>query len=112
MERVPRRERIKFVFDQQTHYEPFARIMFRVLKENRTPSGEPRLAGVEFVPREDTQLTQPGDYLAYAIAQTYRDPRSLKSNLCAPIVIGLPNNNPIAVPLTRDLVRYALSCSQ
>lgn len=109
MQQVPSHERIKFVFDQQTQYEPFTRTMFRVLEEHKTPNGKPRLAGVEFVSRGDTQLTQPGDYLAYAIAQNYRDPISEKSDLCAPIVVALPANSPIAVVLTRELVRYALS---
>jgi hypothetical protein len=53
-------------------------------------------------------LTQPADYLAYAIAQVYADPHSLRSNLCAPIMQydflkAIP-----AIP-SREQVREALS---
>jgi hypothetical protein len=63
---------------------------------------------IEFTAHDSNMLTQPADYLAYAIAQVYADPHSLRSNLCAPIMQydflkAIP-----AIP-SREQVREALS---
>ena len=111
LDRLPREERIKFVFDEQTTYKEMVRVIFRVLKKYRTPNGKPRLAGVEFVSK--SLLTQPGDYLAYAITQVNRDKHSLKASWCAPIILEMvkPGVAPISAEpdseFLRDVIRYA-----
>jgi hypothetical protein len=105
----PVEERIKFVFDAQTIYKDFVHLIFRTLKKYKTPSRKPRLAGVEFVSK--SILTQPGDYLAYAITQTFRDKHSKKANWCAPIILQMVRSDvePITVDLRSQEVRDVIS---
>lgn len=51
-----------------------------------TPSGLPRLAGVEFVSKSSTVLTQPADYLAFSLLQQLRDHKSQKARWSTPIL--------------------------
>jgi hypothetical protein len=108
LKETPQNEQLKFVFDRQRHYEPFAKEMIHILDRYKTPSGKTRITSIEFTAHDSNLLTQPADYLAYAIAQVYADPHSLRSNLCAPIMQydflkAIP-----AIP-SREQVREALS---
>jgi hypothetical protein len=111
LEILPVEERIKFVFDEQTQYMSFVHLMFHTLKKYKTPAGKPRLAGVEFVSK--SMLTEPGDYLAYAITQTFRDKHSKKADWCAPVILQMvkPGVEPISVDLhtqdVRDVITWA-----
>jgi len=51
-----------------------------------TPDGRKRWASVEFVHKDDTVLTEPADFLAYALMQQVRDPHSARAKLCSPIL--------------------------
>jgi hypothetical protein len=88
-------ERLKLVLEENMQYAPFLALtqmvcsgLAKVVSSPifRTPSGLPRLAGVEFIPKESSLLTQPADYLAFSILQHCRDPRSQKARWCAPIL--------------------------
>jgi Protein of unknown function (DUF3800) len=84
-------ERVKLVFEEQTHYAWGAQMWgmaFRIFEQFKTPDGLPRLAGIEFIPKKSSSLTQPADYLAYAILQQHRDATSLKAKWTRPILEG------------------------
>ncbi|HEY2461597.1 MAG TPA: hypothetical protein VGI16_12355 [Candidatus Acidoferrum sp.] len=109
---IPENETIRFVFDQQLQYENFVRLIFLYLERYKTADGRSKLADVEFVYR--SPLTEPGDYLAFAITQIRRDSHSQKADWCAPIVLHLvmPNVDPIVCQPTRDDVRYVVEAGK
>lgn len=80
---TPPGERIKFVFDQQEQYQPIAEVIFRGF---RSAGDAERISDVSFVRRDSTCLTQPSDYLAYAMLQRLRDPHSERAAWCSPIL--------------------------
>ena len=49
-----------------------------------TPSGQPRLSGVEFTAK--SALTEPADYLAFSLLQQLRDAKSQRARWCMPIL--------------------------
>ena len=49
-----------------------------------TPSGEPRLSGLEFTAK--SALTEPADYIAFSLLQHLRDAKSQRARWCAPIL--------------------------
>lgn len=84
-------ERLKLVCEENWQYEVFTKVIELVCGAFahsifRTPSGLPRLAGIEFIPKASSSLTQPADYLAFAILQQHRDPTSLKARWTLPII--------------------------
>ena len=57
------------------------------------PDGRGKLANRRFIRKQsaldgsaETSLTEPGDYLAYAFRQMWRDPTSKKSQWCKPML--------------------------
>lgn len=102
-------ERVKWVFEEQPYYEPVARSIFKMCD---VYGAKARLAGLEFVPKSSTMLTQPADYLAYATIQHLRDPDSKKAKWCSPIrgdgkSLGLiPDREQI-----RTIVRFVTSAA-
>jgi hypothetical protein len=103
----PGDERIKWVFEEQERYEPLVR---QVFNNYDFFDFKPRLAGVEFAPKDSTILTQPADYLAYAQLQHLRDPKSKKSRWCASILQNLPASEESIVSRERirQVLRFAL----
>lgn len=108
---IPAHETFKLVMEAQDTYEIQAQLVYKAC-DARTPDGRRKLVSLEFVPKDECSLTQPADYLAYALHQEYRDPKSLKSGLCAPI---LKNRQPALVrdhlqqkDLLRDFVKWSL----
>ena len=88
-------ERLKLVLEENTQYKTFGGLteiicsaLAKVTTNRifRTPSGLPRLSGVEFIPKSSSLLTEPADYLAFAILQMCRDPKSQKARWCLPIL--------------------------
>jgi hypothetical protein len=92
-------ERIKWVFEEQHHHEAAARTIFERFTELEF---QERLAGVEFVPKNSTILTQPADYLAYAVAQRLRDSTSTRTKWCSPILEG---REPLGLIVDRETIR-------
>jgi hypothetical protein len=105
---VPSNERVEIIFEAQTTYEPFVNIMLENLSkcdpQYLTAGGIPKLANWKFVPKNSTVLTQPADYLAYAVTQAYRDENSQKAKLCAPIF----PEKAIGQVMTRSEVRHII----
>jgi hypothetical protein len=98
-------ERVKLVFEVQTHYEwgtQMFGMVFRAFEQFQTPDGHPRLSGIEFIPKISSCLTQPADYLAYAILQQHRDVTSLKARWTLPI---LKDRYAIGKFMTRNEIR-------
>ena len=82
----PEDETIKLVLEAQDTYEVAARSIFRGTHHYRTPAGRQKFVSIEFLEKGESLLAEPADYLAYAQLQQYRDAKSIKSELCAPIL--------------------------
>jgi hypothetical protein len=98
-------ERVRLVFEVQTHYEWGTQLfgmVFRAFDQFQTPDGLPRLSGIEFIPKKSSCLTQPADYLAYAILQQHRDATSVKARWTLPI---LKDRYAIGKFMTRNEIR-------
>lgn len=84
--RLPGYAKIKIVCEQQTSYEPLARGLFdsfsnMVAKDPRNPY----FSSIEFIRKDSTSLTQPSDFLAFAVGK-YLDERGSRKDLwCRPI---------------------------
>jgi hypothetical protein len=48
--------------------------------------GKPKLANWRFIPKDSTSLTEPADYLAYALFQIWKNKTSRRSIWCRPIL--------------------------
>ena len=105
LESISSEERIKLVFEAQHRYEFSARKVF----ENFTHlNARDRIAGIEFLPKEATALTQPADLLAFAELQRLRDPNSQKTEWCRPILGDKPILGEV---LSRETIRNVLNKS-
>ncbi len=85
LKNVPKDETVKFVFEQQEEYELSTRIILNA-RNDMTSTGARRVSGVEYIPKDDSILTQPADYLAFALLQGFRDQTSKKYKWCEPIL--------------------------
>jgi len=90
---LPAEERVKLVFEEQREYEVYTNSVLSSLADGpdpkwRNPDGRPKLAEWGFVPKGSTTLTEPSDYLAYALLQNCRDKMSEKAKWCLPILGG------------------------
>ncbi len=103
---IPRNERLTLVFEQQNEYERGARMIFDS-SQHKTASGERQLAGIEYIPSDSSLLTQPADYLAFALLQGFRDRTSKKYQWCLPI---LKNTQPaLGIVPDRDNLRKVIA---
>jgi hypothetical protein len=93
------RERIKWVFEEQSQHEAAARTVFERFTEFNC---QERLSGVEFVSKGSTILTQPADYLSYATVQYLRDSTSKKAQWCKPIRTTV---RPLGMIVDRETIR-------
>jgi hypothetical protein len=85
IETVPAYERIKIVCEAQEQYEGQARGVFEGFKQTSKQAGFAQFTSVEFVKKGSTCLTEPADYLAFAIGKTFSEPGSKKDLWCRPI---------------------------
>ena len=83
---IPTEETFNLVLEAQTEYAAGAQQIYLGARESRTPDGRRKWASLEFIEKNESVLAEPADYLAYAQLQQYRDPKSIKSELCAPIL--------------------------
>jgi hypothetical protein len=97
---IPEDERVKWVFEEQRVYEVTAREVFASLDER---IGN-RIAGIEFVPKGSTCLTEPSDYLAFALLQNKLDPESLKAKWTKSIL----EHGCIGKEISRDDLQYIM----
>lgn len=82
---IPNTETFKLVLEAQDTYEMAAHSIYRA-SDYRTPDGRRKLVSLEFIEKDESVLAEPADYLAYALLQQYRNPKSVKSALCASIL--------------------------
>jgi len=85
MHQIPLNETFTLVLENQTEYAGGIIQTHRGSQE-QTPDGRKRWASVEFIEKNNTVLTEPGDFLAYALLQQTRDPQSTRTQLCSPIL--------------------------
>lgn len=86
---LPQYARAKIVCEEQKEYEPLAGALFKSFSEvvAETP-GRAYFSGIEFIPKDSSSLTQPSDYLAFAITKYYDERGSRKDLWCRPIFGG------------------------
>lgn len=83
---TPSNEAVKIILETQTHYEKQAKDLFDANQNVRTTDGGAKFSSIEFMAKQESFLTEPGDYLAFAMLQKYRDPTSVKTKWCEPIM--------------------------
>lgn len=93
---LPRDERFEIVLEQQDRYCGLANFSLQNfssldLELCSTSDGKPRLAKWSFLPKRSSMLTEAADYLAYALGQYSRDPASLRSRWCSPLINSVDN---------------------
>ena len=89
--RISGAESIKLVCEMQQRYQGVATNSF-VQVARADPLSRPNrpyFSGIEFIPKNSSVLTQPSDFLAYAVAEWRANPSSPKMQLCMPI-LGAP----------------------
>lgn len=106
---IPCEESIKLVCEIQTAYEERAELTFRQVRTSPLigqPS-RPYFSGIEFIPKHSSCLTQPSDFLAYALAEHHENENSAKARLCKPI-LG-PAGKVAGRTLPREDIRTVIS---
>lgn len=115
---LPAGERFEVVFEQQDRYEHYANVAMRTISqapELRMPDGRGKLANWRFIPKQsplgenaETCLTEPGDYLAYAFRQMWRNRDSRKSQWCMPI-LAAHNYEGVGAKMERATIRQIIA---
>jgi hypothetical protein len=109
---IPDNERYEIILEQQDRYAVQAHFVFSALTNDPNPlfrnkDGQLKIAKWSYVPSSSTVLFDQADYLCYALAQKHKDPRSLKSRWCAPILES--DADTIGRIMTREEIRDAVS---
>jgi hypothetical protein len=107
---VPDGDRLELVFEEQREYEKHAGHILAMIASHDPWSGTPwqdkegkaKLAKWGFVPKGSTIMTDPADYLAFALRELWTDKKSKKSAWCEPI---LASGEGIGKILKRDTIR-------
>ncbi len=105
-DKIPGHESIKIVCEIQNRYEENALQLFRSYRIILSHPANPYFSGIEFIPKDSSVLTQPGDFLSFAIAHFFENPQSTKSTLCRPI-FG-PTGTTLGYTLNRNQIREAI----
>ena len=115
---TPQDERIELVFEGPAGAAPFAHLalsMFAI--PNRefpwkfTKDGKPRLAKWGWVPKGSTVMTDPADYLAFALRETWTDENSKKAKWCDPI-LSSGSGEALGRRMSRDRIRKTVKDAQ
>jgi hypothetical protein len=85
---IPDNETFKLILESNDQYELNAQSLFKASRGLVTSDGRQKLVSIEFVDKGTTLLTEPADYLAYALIQMHRNPGSIKHTLCTPILLN------------------------
>lgn len=85
--RYPGHEEINFVCEQQTKYERSAQALLTTFQRSSSAL-QPYLCSLKFVRKDETLLTQPADFLAFAMAKRADSPRGKKAEWSKPIYAG------------------------
>jgi hypothetical protein len=115
---TPKNERLEIVFEEQKEYKPIVDISmpFYTIRSPSSPwlhmeDGTPKLAKWGFVPKNTTVMTDPSDYLAFALREAWTDSRSKKAQWCKPLLMT-GGGEGYGVVMTRDMVRRAVRRAQ
>lgn len=106
---LPGHVKVKIICDKQYQYEPLARELFKSFREMVAKS--PKNAyfeDIDFITRDSLALTQPADYLAFALTKVLDEKGSKKELWCRPIFNG---KEPSKIPgrlYTRDKARRSI----
>jgi hypothetical protein len=68
----------------------------------------PYFQSIEFIPRDSSMLTQPGDFLAFAVGKHLDDLESKKDNWCRPI-FGTIKPEKCGYTYTKEKARSAIA---
>jgi hypothetical protein len=90
---IPKDERAEIVLEQQDEYMPYAHaamVAISRLQDKRLyrTDGAHKLSRWAFMSKGNEPLFDQADYLAYALMQRCRDPKSLKAQWSSPILQG------------------------
>jgi hypothetical protein len=83
---IPPDDTFKLVLEVSERYSFNVRSLFRATGKIVTPDGRKKLSSIESVDKGTTHLTEPADYLAFALLEQSRHPGSEKHLLCRPIL--------------------------
>jgi hypothetical protein len=113
---VPPSERIEFVFERQDRYIlSIARAMAYGSMDDKsyklTSDGRPKIARWVFVEKGTTVMTDPADYLAFALRSRVADPESKKAEWSRPIITSNTSGVVWGKVLTRSEARQAVKMS-
>ena len=112
---IPDDERIELVFEEQREYAPFVdmALPFAAMPEpwKLTKDGRPKLAKWSFVPKGSTVMTDPADYLAFALREVWTDRKSKKAEWCKPILAS-GSGEGYGLIMQRDRIRRMVTNAQ
>jgi hypothetical protein len=91
---VPAHERLELVFEEQRQYERLTNMALHSFSDTqpsihpwlKTKDGRPKLAKWSFVPKGSTIMTDPADYFAFALRESWANKESKKARWCASIM--------------------------
>jgi hypothetical protein len=115
---TPQDERIELVFEEQREYMPFTDLALRMfwIRDSSAPwrftkDGAPRLATWGWVKKHSTILTDPADYLAFALRENWNNPDSTKAVWTRPI-LNSGSGQAYGIRMTREQVRKRIKDAQ
>lgn len=113
---IPKHERLELFLEEQRQYAPFADMALGLSiipghQWTTTTDGRPKLARWGFVPKGSTIMTDPADYLAFALRETWTDRKSRKAEWCRPILMA-GRGEGYGVVMNRDMIRRVVMRSQ
>jgi len=86
---LPPLTEVKVVCEKQNQYEPLARVLFDSFGQDaRGDQQKPQFKSIEFIEKDSSLLTQPSDFLAFAMGKYLDERDSRKDFWCRPIFGG------------------------
>ena len=109
---IPKDETLELVFEEQQEYASLVDMSLAMAviaasqgePWSQTPDGKPKLAKWGFVKKGSTIMTDPADYLAFALREVWTNPKSQKARWCHPILKS-GNGEGFGVIMQRPLIR-------
>jgi len=118
---TPRSQRIELVFEEQRQYAPFVEMALSMFAATScipgaaewksTPDGKPRLAKWSFVPKGSTIMTDPADYLAFALREAWTNKNSKKTQWCQPMLTSGGGHGYGSI-MNRERIRRSITNAQ
>lgn len=109
MRSLPPGESLEVVFEQQPRYGWMNDVAMQVIADDDhpeliLPNGKSKLASWRSVPKGSTNLTEPADYLAFALRHSWGNANSQKTRLCRPMLDSC-EDKAVGKIMTRDEIR-------